>query len=115
MLGNLLRNYRQFVAEVLGKLEFDFPCFSRFAKAVSLTNKVYGAGSGGFTEYEWFGENLSICRYARSKSVCLDYFVILVYDVLGESSNFETPFVIVRSVYPLQSLCCYSKVSVIYS
>ena len=74
-----------------------------------------GQAGGGFTEYEWFGENLSICRYARSKSVCLDYFVILVYDVLGESSNFETPVVIVRSVYTLQSLCSYSKVSVIYS
>ena len=46
---------------------------------------------GGFTEYEWFGKNLSICRYARLKSVYLEYFVILVYDVLGESSNFETP------------------------
>ena len=77
--------------------------------------KYMGQAGGGFTEYEWFGENLSICRYARSKSVCLDYFVILVYDVLGESSNFETPLVIVKSVYTLQSLCCYSKVSVIYS
>ena len=38
-----------------------------------------GLAGGGFTEYEWFGENLSICRYARSKSLCLDYFVILVY------------------------------------
>ena len=45
----------------------------------------------GFTEYEWFSENLSICRYARTKSVYLEYFVILVYDVLRESSNFETP------------------------
>ena len=74
-----------------------------------------GQAGGGFTEYEWFGENLSICRYARSKSVCLHYFVILVYDVLGESSNFETPLVVVRSVYTLQYLCSYSKVSVIYS
>ena len=77
--------------------------------------KDMGQAVGGFTEYEWFGENLSICRYARSKSLCLDYFVILVYDVLGESSNFETPVVIVSSVYTLQSLCSYSKVSVIYS
>ena len=38
-----------------------------------------GLAGGGFTEYEWFGENLNICRYARSKSLCLDYFVILVY------------------------------------
>ena len=53
-----------------------------------------GQAGGGFTEYEWFGENLSIYRYARYKSVCLDYFVILVYDVLRESSNFETPVVI---------------------
>ena len=44
MLGILLQNYRQFVAEMLGKLEFDFPSFSRFAKTISLTNKVYGAG-----------------------------------------------------------------------
>ena len=73
-----------------------------------------GQAGGGFTDNEWFGENLSICRYARSKSVCLDYFVILVYDVLGESSNFETPVIIIRSVYTLQSLCSYSKVSVIY-
>ena len=47
--------------------------------------KDMGQAVGGFTEYEWFGENF------RSKSVYLDYFVILVYDVLGESSNFETP------------------------
>ena len=53
--------------------------------------KDMGQAGGGFTDYEWFGENISICRYARSKSVCLDYFVILVYDVLWESSNFETP------------------------
>ena len=73
-----------------------------------------GQAGGGFTECEWFGENLSICRYARSKSVCLYYFVILVYDVLGKSLNFETLVVIVRSVYTLQSLCSYSKVSVIF-
>ena len=54
--------------------------------------KDMGQAGGGFTEYEWFGENLSICRYALSKSVYLEYFVILVYDVLGESSNFETPY-----------------------
>ena len=44
---------------------------------------------GGFTEYEWFGENLSIMSVLNQ--YILDYFVILVYDVLGESSNFETP------------------------
>ena len=75
MLGNVLRNYRQFVAKMLGKLEFDFPFFRDLLGLYLSQIKYMVQASGGFTEYEWFGENLSICRYARSKSVCLDYFL----------------------------------------
>ena len=74
-----------------------FSPFSRFAKIISFTNVydhmyIYNSqmyiyhmrhAGGGFTEYEWFDENLSICRYARSKSVRLDYFVICIHCLLN--------------------------------